>query len=292
MHRRLEGAAAGWRAVRYRAAYRKQERRGCRVWFLLVLYVLPAAYAASKVGPHYGFLAGCATLAAVLAAQTALLAWGSAWMRRRRGAAGLAAPGAPLDDPEDEPDDEPGDVPDVPLRYGEHARFKQRVLMADRARPDAARRFYDAAKRTIEAYVEVETGRDGSAAAMVSAADLAPADGPPAAPPDETLTVFVSNDGAWAGFRVGDDSFRFRRGAITRMRLTQVIPIRWSGGYTVTFWFDVPNRKSGADDVSYSTWFDLGVEHSRHRTRALTHACGEIASVLDVPFDVDDTSDD
>ncbi|WP_155644170.1 hypothetical protein [Burkholderia cepacia] len=265
---------------------------------LLVLYVLPAAYAASKIGPHYGFLAGCATMAAVLAAQTVLLTWGSAWVKRRRGGTGqpeTTAQAVPADSPDDEPADDAedaGDAPDVPFRYGEHARFKQVVPMAGNTRPDVARYFYDNAKRTIESYVDVETGHGDTGASMVSMAELAVEDRVPAAPPDQTLTVFVSNDGAWSGFRVGDDSFRFRHGAITRLRLTPVIPIRWKGGYTVTLWFDVPNRKSGADYVSYSTWFDLEVEYSGRRTRALTHACREIASVLGVAFDVDETSDD
>jgi hypothetical protein len=265
------------------------------VWFLLVLYVLPAAYAASKVGPHYGFLAGCATMAAVLATQTALLAWGTAWMKRRRGVVeqpDTTAPPVAADSLEDELADEPDDAPDVPLRYGEHARFKQLALIADAARPDVTRRFYDNAKRTIEAYVEVETGRDDSGAAMVSTAELAPADGLPAAPPDERLTVFVSDDGAWSGFCVDDDSFRFRHGAITRLRLTQVMPVRWNGDYMVTFWFDVPKRERAAGYEPYSSWFDLRVDHSGRRSRALTHACREIASVLGVPFDVDETGDD
>ena len=265
------------------------------MWFVWVLYVLPAAYAASKVGPYYGFLAGCATMAAVLAAQTALLTWGTAWVKRRRGGVSqpdMTAPPAPADSLENEPVDASDDVPDVPLRYGEQARFKQLVLIADAARPDVTRCFYDNAKRTIEAYVDVETGRDGSGAAMVSTADLAPADGLPAAPPHDMLTVFVSNDGAWSGFRVGDHSFRFRHGAITRLRLTQVIPVRWTGGYTVTFWFDVPDRKGTAGYVSDSTWFDVGVGHAGRRTRTLTHACREIASVLGVAFDIDEAGDD
>ncbi|ORT89316.1 hypothetical protein B7G54_03990 [Burkholderia puraquae] len=260
-----------------------------------MLYVLPAAYAASKVGPHYGFLAGCATMAAVLATQTALLTWGTAWVKRRRGFVErpeTIAPPAPADSLDDEPVDEPDTAPDVPLQYGEHARFKQLVLIADAARPGVTRCFYDKAKRTIEAYVDVETGRDGSGAAMVSTAELAPVDSLSAAPPDDTLTVSVSNDGAWAGFRVGGDSFRFRHGAITRLQLTQVMPVRWKGGYMVTFWFDVPNCRSAADYESYSTWFDLGVDHSGRRSRALTHACREIASVLDVAFDVDEAPDD
>ncbi|WP_423368834.1 hypothetical protein [Burkholderia sp. LMG 32019] len=259
---------------------------------LLVLYVLPAAYAASKVGPHYGFLAGCATMAAVLATQTVLLTWGAALVKRRRGADGQPEAAALADSLEDEPVDEPDDPPEVPLRYGEHARFKQLVLIADAARPDVTRRFYDKAKRTIEAHVDVEAGRDGSGAAMVSTADLASADGLSAAPLDETLTVFVSNDGAWAGFRVGDDSFRFRHDAITRLRFTHVMPVRWNGDYMVTFWFDVPNRQRRTDYNAYSTGFDLGVSRAAHRSRSLTHACREIASVLDVAFDVDEIGDD
>ncbi|VWC19511.1 hypothetical protein BLA23254_05719 [Burkholderia lata] len=265
------------------------------MWFLLVLYVLPAAYAASKVGPHYGFLAGCAALAAVLATQTALLTWGTAWVKRRRGAIeppeATASPVA-TDSLEDEPADEPGDEPDVLLRYGEQARFKQLVLIADAARPEVTRRFYDKAKRAIEAYVDVETGRDGSAAAMVSTADLAPAEGLSAVPPDETLTVFVSNDGAWSGFRVGDDSFRFRHGAITRLRFTHVMPVRWNGDYMVTFWFDVPKRERATDYNAYSTWFDIGVDRAGRRSRMLPLAFREIASVLDVAFDVDEVGDD
>ncbi|MCA8292502.1 hypothetical protein LGN19_01730 [Burkholderia sp. AU30198] len=265
------------------------------MWFLLVLYVLPAAYAASKVGPHYGFLAGCATLAGVLATQTALLTWGTAWVKRRRGAVGqpeTTASPVSTDSPEDEPADEPDDIPDVPLRFGEQTRFKQLVLIADAARPEVTRRFYDKTKRAIEAYVDVESGRDGSAAAMVSTADLAPAEGLSAVPPDETLTVFVSNDGAWSGFRVGDDSFRFRHGAITRLRFTHVMPVRWNGDYMVTFWFDVPKRERATDYNAYSTWFDIGVDRAGRRSRTLPHACREIASVLDVAFDVDETGDD
>ncbi|KFG99135.1 hypothetical protein GQ56_0101395 [Burkholderia paludis] len=264
-----------------------------------MLYVLPAAYAASKVGPHYGFFAGCATMAAVLAAQTVLLNWGAAALRRRTAdgqPGGATAPGEPAASPEDEPadapDDTPDDTPDMPLRYGERARFKQLVLIAGSPRAEATRRFYDKARQTVEAFVEVEAGPDGSGAAMVSAAELAAADGLPAVPPGETLTVFVSNDGAWSGFRVGDDSFRFRHGAITGLQLTLVIPVRWTGGYSVTFRFDVPKREGTAGYVSHSTWFNLGMEHSARHSRALTHACREIASVLDVPFDVDETSDD
>lgn len=261
---------------------------------LLVLYVLPAAYAASKVGPHYGFLAGCATMAGVLAAQTMLLTWGAAAVKRRRGAGGqpgATVPAEPADGREAEPEDEAGDAPGVQLRYGEHARFKQLVLIAGAAHSGVARRFYDKAKQAIEAFVEVEAGRDGSGAAMVRAAELAPADGlsPPA---DETLTVFVSDDGAWSGFRVGDDSFRFRHGAITGLRLTMVMPVRWNGDYMVTFRFDVPKRGAVGAYVTHSTWFDLGVAHAERRSRALVRACREIASVLDVAFDVDETSDD
>ncbi|WP_412024763.1 hypothetical protein [Burkholderia cepacia] len=249
------------------------------MWFFFLLYVLPAAYAASKVGPHYGFLAGFATLAAVLATQTALLTWGAAWVKRRRAAAAPPAAIVPVDIPEAEPDDEP----DVRLRYGEHARFKQLVLVADDTRLDVTRRFYDELKRGIESFVEIDAGRDGSGAAMVSAAELAPA--------DDTLTVFVSNDGAWSGFRVGDDGFRFRHGAITRLQLTLVMPLRWVGGYMVTLWFDVPNRERAAEYVSHSTLFDLDLEHSDRRSRALTHACREIAEVLDAAFDVSEASD-
>lgn len=254
--------------------------------------VLPAVYAASKVGPHYGSLAGWATLVGVLATQTALLMRVADWVTRRLGGDGQPDATAPSDSPDDEPADEPDDVPDVPLRYGEQARFKQLVLIADTERPDVTRRFYDKAKRAIEAYVDVETGRDGSGAAMVSTADLAPADGLPAAPPDETLIVFVSNDGAWSGFRVGDDSFRFRHGAMTRLRFTHVMPVRWNGDYMVTFWFDVPKREHASDFNAHSTGFDIGVSRAGRRSRTLTHACREIASVLGVAFDVDEVGDD
>ncbi|MDR0243495.1 MAG: hypothetical protein LBJ65_18020 [Burkholderia sp.] len=261
---------------------------------LLVLYVLPAAYAASKVGPHYGFLAGCATMAAVLAAQTVLLTRVMGWVERRRGGGSQPAPAAPIDgtqaEPDDdEPDDEPDNEPGVSLQHGEHARFKQLVLVADDTRPAVARRFYDRMKEKIEAFVEVETGPD---AAMVSAAELAAPDGSSAPPTDDTLTVFVSNDGAWSGFRVGDDCFRFRHGAITKFRLDRVMPVRWAGGYMVLLTFDVPERGKANDYVWNSTMFDLGLEHARRRSRTLTRACREIAAVLDAAFDVSESSDD
>lgn len=262
------------------------------MWIWVVFCVLPAVYAASKVGPHYGSLASWATLVGVLATQTALLMWVVDRVTRRLGLAGQADATAPSDSLDDEPVDGPDDTPDVPLRYGAHARFKQLVLTADVERSEVTRRFYDKAKQAIEAYVDVETGRDGSGAAMVSADDLAAADGLPAAPPDETLTVFVSNDGAWSGFRVGDDSFRFRHGAITRLRLTHVMPVRWSGDYMVTFWFDVPKREHRTDYDAYSTGFDLGVNRASRHSRSLNQAFRQIASVLDVPFDIDETGDD
>lgn len=257
--------------------------------------MFPAAYAASRVAPHYGVLAGLAAVAVVMVAPPVLLALGMDWVTRRRGGVEppvVTAPAVQTDSLEDEPADEPDDIPDMPLRYGEHARFKQLVLITDTERPEVTRRFYDKAKQAIEAYVAVETGRDGSGAAMVSTADLAPADGLPAAPPDETLTVFVSNDGAWSGFRVGDDSFRFRHGAITRLRLTHVMPVRWNGDYMVTFWFDVPKREHRTDYNAYSTGFDLGVNRAGRHSRSLNQAFRQIASVLDVPFDVDEIGDD
>ncbi|QVN22071.1 hypothetical protein [Burkholderia pyrrocinia] len=261
------------------------------MWFFYALFAFPAAYAASKVGPHYGFLAGFVTLAAVMATQAALLGWVVARVTGQSAAAQPAAATPSADGPEAEPDDEPGDEPEVRLRYGEHARFKQVVLIADDARPDVTHRLYDRLKRAIEAFVDVETGRGGSGAEMVSAAELAPADGESAAPPADTLTMFVSNDGTWSGFRVGDDCFRFRHGAITRLQLTHVMPLRWKGDYMVTLWFDVPKRKQTAEYVSHSTWFDLDLEHSDRRSRTLTHACREIASVLDAAFDVSEASD-
>lgn len=283
---------AGWCVKSCGAGHRKQEQRGCSVWILLVF---PAAYAASRVAPHYGVLAGLATAAVTMVTPPVLLAWAIAWVNRRRGGVEppvMTAPPVRADGLEDKPADESDDAPDVPLRYGERARFKQLVLIADAVRSDVTRSFYDKAKRTIAAYVDVETGRDGSGAAMVSAADLAPEGVLSVALPDDALTVFVSSDGAWSGFRVGDDSFRFRHGAITRLRLTQVIPVRWKGGYMVTFWFDVPNRDGKDDYGSFSTWFYLAADYSDRRTRTLTHACREIASMLDVAFDIDETADD
>ncbi|VWC54192.1 hypothetical protein BLA18112_00041 [Burkholderia lata] len=240
-------------------------------------------------------LAGLATVAVVMVTPPVLLAWGIGWVNRRRGGVEppvMTAPPVQTDSLEDEPADEPGDVPDVPFRYGEQARFKQLVLIADAVRSEVTRSFYDKAKQTIEAYVEVETGCVGSGAAMVSTVDLAPEDVVSVALQDDTLTVFVSNDGAWSGFRVGDDTFRFRHGAITRMQLTQVIPVRWKGGYMVKFWFDGPKRNGKDDCGPHSTWFYLAADYSGRRSRALTHACREIASVIGVPFDVDETGDD
>ncbi|VWB31904.1 hypothetical protein BAR24066_01366 [Burkholderia arboris] len=265
---------------------------------LLVLYLLPAAYAASKIGPHYGFLAGCATMAAVLAAQTALLTWSVGWLERRRGGGVQpepAAPAAPGDDagaePDDESADELGDEPDVPLQYGEHARFKQLVLVDDEARCGITRRFYDGLKGKIEAFVEVESGRGGSDAAMVSAAELAASGHMLATSTDDTLTVFASNDGAWSGFRAGDDWFRFRHGAITKFQLDLVMPVRWAGGYMVSLTFDVPKRGKADDYVSHWTSLNLDLEHARRRSRTLTRACREIASLLDAAFDVSESSD-
>ncbi|NTZ83800.1 hypothetical protein FCJ61_12510 [Burkholderia metallica] len=59
----------------------------------------------------------------------------------------------------------------------------------------------------------------------------------------------------------------------------------------MTVWFDVPNRGKAADDVSYSTSFDLDPDHADRRSRALTRACREVASLLDTAFDVGEASD-
>ncbi|RQT17858.1 hypothetical protein [Burkholderia contaminans] len=60
----------------------------------------------------------------------------------------------------------------------------------------------------------------------------------------------------------------------------------------VKFRFGVPNRNSKDDHGPHSTWFHLAADHSVRRSRALTRACRQIVSALDVPFDVDETGDD
>ena len=77
------------------------------MWIWVVFCVLPAAYAASKVGPHYGSLASWATLVVVLATQTALLMWVVDRVTRRLGLAGQADATAPSDSLDDEPVDGP-----------------------------------------------------------------------------------------------------------------------------------------------------------------------------------------
>ncbi|WP_253760570.1 hypothetical protein [Ralstonia solanacearum] len=181
-----------------------------------MLYLLPAAFAASKVAPKHGFLAGIATLVAVLAGQSMLLLGWAGWMERRRAAQPPSAdPVAP----------EPGPLAvatrgDAPVRTGERACFVPLNLCDGQSGPDFARQLHDVLLKVIDTHVDVETATGDADAAMVSATELAAGLDAETTSPGDPLVVFRSHDRAWLGFRQGDDSFRFRHRAIDEGRVS------------------------------------------------------------------------
>lgn len=239
-----------------------------------LLYLLPGTLAAWKVGSDHGFLAGLATLIAVLVAQTALLFW----LSDRMNGKGATAPAG----------ETPRQQPEVPLQAGAKARFKRVLLTAEtEGRCDATRRLYEDLKATIGEYLHVESGGEGSDAAMVSSMEAAAADNV-ATPPDDALIVFRSRDLAWSGFRFGSESFRFRYWLISTVRFTEVLPAKGGGYYAVSLEFKVSarNRPPGTSAESWrSSEFELLPDYSASRSDAIAAALVEIAGVLGAKYE-------
>ncbi|NOV27222.1 hypothetical protein E5S69_27365 [Cupriavidus necator] len=237
-------------------------------------YLLPAAIAASMVWSDYGALAGLATLIVVPALQSALLFWVSDRVT------GMLAT-APAEET-------PHQRPEVPLQLGERARFK-RLLLTDEAegRREATRRFYEDLMATIDKYLEVETGSDGSDAAMVSGMELADQHDATTHAHD-ALVVFRSRDLAWSGFRLGNESFRFRYWVICAVHFTDVLPAKGSGYYEVEIEFKVAarDRPPGTNAELYrSSRFELLLSRSDSRSQAIAAALTEIARVLGARYE-------
>ncbi|MDQ0140277.1 hypothetical protein [Cupriavidus necator] len=239
-----------------------------------LLYLLPATLAAWQVGSSHGFLAGVAALAAVPVVQTVLLFWLSDRMKGM-----LATPPA---------EETPRQRPEVPLQLGEQARFK-RLLLMDEAdgRRDATRRLYKDLMATIGEYLDVESGGEGSEAAMVSSLELAT--GPQGTTQtDDALVVFRSRDLAWSGFRFGSESFRFRYGSISTVRFTEVLPAKGGGYYEVTLQFKVSARHRPPDTSAgacRSSGFELLPSHAASRSDAIAATLIEIAGVLGAKYE-------
>lgn len=143
----------------------------------------------------------------------------------------------------------------------------------------AARDLFDALRHEIERYVEVDAGADGSAAATTGDGDA--------------LVVFRSHDRAWAGFRCGGDSFRFRHGAILTVGLFAIDSVRapGTGSCRGVLWFDVKPRNMPADvnePYMKRTSFALGPDggDSLEPMREWARVLEGIATVLDAKFDV------
>lgn len=237
-------------------------------------YLLPAVIAAAIVWSDYGALAGLAALIVVPALQSALLFWVSDRVT------GMFAT-APAEET-------PRPRPEVPLQVGEKARFK-RLMLTDEAegRREATRRFYEDLMATIDKYVEVESGSEGSDAAMVSSMELADQQ-EAATHADDALVVFRSRDLAWSGFRSGNDSFRFRYWMISAVCFTDFLPAKGSGYYEVALEFKVSarDRPPGANAELYrSSRFELLLRRSDSRSEAIAAALTEIARVLGARYE-------
>lgn len=249
------------------------------------------AEVATRVGPKYGFLAGCAaliaTMVAVLIPQTALLFWLGGILERRNKAT-LAQPGSPS----------AAQNPNIKLpdQVGARARFRQLMIHDDKtAHQDTTRLTYGLLAELIAKHVTVEEGHEGSDAAMVSTEELDAGLDTPTLCPNDVLVVFRSHDNAWSGFRCGSNSFRFRRGAVTRIEFTVLHPAKGGGGYEITFRFDAPDRDLTRDigvrpDVQ-NTHGHVGVlglpfDYSEQNSHTLLSALTEIAHMLDAKFEM------
>ncbi len=154
-------------------------------------------------------------------------------------------------------------------------------------RREATRRFYEDLMATIDKYIEVESGSEGSDASMVSL--MEPVDEHDVAThADDALVVFRSRDLAWSGFRFGNDSFRFRYWVISAVCFTDVLPAKGSGYYEVALEFKVSarDRPPGANAELYrSSRFELLLSRSDSRTDAIAAALTEIARVLGARYE-------
>ncbi|MGZ2747377.1 hypothetical protein [Burkholderia stagnalis] len=209
-----------------------------------MLYLIPAAIAAWVVASRYGVLAGGAAAVAVLIAQAAVL---SRLAKR--------------------------DAHDEPHPGGDAVQFRKLAV------PGAARDLFDALRREIERYAEVDAGAGGSTAATTG--------------DDDALVVFRSRDRAWSGFRCGDDSFRFRHGAILAVGIFAIDSVRapGTGSCRGVLWFDVKPRNMPAEvnePYMKRTFFALGPDggDSLEPMRDWARVLEEIATMLDAKFDV------
>ncbi|RQR56248.1 hypothetical protein DIE19_23260 [Burkholderia sp. Bp9126] len=214
-----------------------------------MLCLISAVIAAWVVASRHGVLAGGATAVVVLIAPTFILS-----RRAKRDAHGEAVPG------------------------GDAAQFRRLAV------PGAARDLFDALRREIERYVEVDAEAEGSTAAT-------PGDG-------DALVVFRSHDRAWSGFRCGGDSFRFRHGAILTVGIFAIDSVRapGTGSCQGVLWFDVkPTNMPAEVNGPYMkrTFFALGPDcgDSLEPMREWARVLEEIATVLDAKFDVAAYSD-
>ncbi|MDC6180016.1 hypothetical protein C2I33_13440 [Ralstonia solanacearum] len=256
-----------------------------------MLYLLPAAFAASKVAPKHGFLAGIATLVAVLVGQSMLLRWWVGWMERRRAAQ------PPSADPVAQGPGSATTAPrrDTPVRTGERACFVQLNLCDGQSGPDFARQLYDVLLKVIDAHVDVETATGDADAAMVSATESAAGQDAETTHPGDPLVVFRSHDRAWLGFRLGNDSFRFRHRAIAEVEFHTILPARGGGGYAFALTFDVPRKSAAPGDRSPylnrsdSPGYLFG--YADARSVALARAFAEIARMACAKFAVSEYMD-
>lgn len=220
----------------------------------------------------------------MLAAQTVCLSWLANRVGSRAASDGAAS---------DRGASGPPPRPEAPVQVGERARFKQLLVFeaGDAQRDDTARQVYDELLKAIARQVDVEAGADGSDVAMVPSGELAAGNNAAVAGADEAIVVFRSHDDAWAGFRFGGNSFRFRHGAMTEVWLTVMHPAKGGGGYDVTLSFDVPRKAvpRGADDPIYASGdCHFWQEYSDSHSRGLAYVFREIAHMLDAKFRVDE----
>jgi hypothetical protein len=160
------------------------------------------------------------------------------------------------------------------------------------------RQLYDGFKLAISRHVDIETGLDGSPAAMINPDEL-----PESFRTNEgssscatPLIAFRSRDAQWGGFRYAGESFRFPLKHLKGVVLEVSLPLRFSGSYSVSVVLDSPNRCKGniSSPFSYefATRFDLDLPYSESWSFSLLTGLGILEPLFDIRVRCNVQSDD
>ncbi|RDK03062.1 hypothetical protein [Paraburkholderia lacunae] len=160
------------------------------------------------------------------------------------------------------------------------------------------KQLYEGFREAIGSYLDIETGGDGTPAAMVSFDELAkfPTFAHFRNGSRALLTAaFRSRDAVWGGLRHDGESFRFPLGHLVGIRFMVWVPARGGGGYTVDLVFNVPRKQSALKGPSpynsFYTGFNLDLPYSELNSFSVFAALTDIALLFDVRARCDTASD-